>query len=82
MTWYLLGSFAFGLCYSVAVVYFYRAVSERRPRQAAGWDLLIGGLTVAPFQMWAASGNSAWVLGAEVVGSAVGTYVSLRWGKV
>jgi hypothetical protein len=80
--YYVVGAFAFGLCYSVAVVYFYRAVNDRRPLRAAGYDLLIGSLTVAPFQFWALSGNSAWVLASEVAGSALGTYLTLKWGRV
>lgn len=79
MIWYLLGAFTFGCLYAIAVVYFYRAVNEERPGRAAGWDLLIGGLTVAPLQFWALSGSSGWVLAAEVLGSAVGTYVTLKW---
>lgn len=78
MTFYVLGSFLFGAAYSVVVVYFYQAVTERRPLRASAYDLLIGGLAVAPFQAWSMAGNSVWVLMAEVLGSAVGTYFALR----
>jgi hypothetical protein len=76
---YVLGSALFGLAYSVFVVRFYDAVASKLPRRAAFWDLVIGVLAIAPFQVWAVSGSNAWVLVGEVVGSAVGTYIAVRW---
>ena len=78
MPYYVLGAFIFGLLYSVMVVKFYRAVADYQPLRAAGYDALIGFLAVAPFQFWAMSGSSAWVLAVEVVGSACGTYIAVR----
>lgn len=77
MIGYVLGSLVFGIAYSIVLVFYYRAISDRKALKATGYDLLIGGLTVAPFQFWALSGMSGWVLAAEVIGSAVGTYVAL-----
>ena len=76
---YVLGSALFGLAYSVVVVRFYNAVAAKRPGRAAFWDLVIGSLAVAPFQLWAASGSSVWVLVGEVAGSAAGTYIAVRY---
>ena len=78
---YILVAFAFGALYSVVVVYFYAALSEKRPLRAAGYDALIGLLAVAPFQAWAMSGSSAWVLLSEVLGSAVGTGIAVWRSK-
>ena len=75
---YVLGSALFGLAYSVIVVRYYNAITLKRPGRAAFWDLVIGSLAVAPFQFWALSGSSVWVLIGEVVGSAVGTYIAVR----
>ena len=77
---YVLASFGFGCAYAVLVVRYYQQIHARQPLKAAAYDALIGGLAIAPFQLWAASGSSVWVLLGEVVGSAVGTYLAVKWG--
>jgi hypothetical protein len=75
---YVFGSYLFGVAYAYLVVRFYEAISAKRPIRAAGFDLLIMTLALAPMQFWAWAGADPLVLVGEVIGSATGTYFAVK----
>ncbi len=81
MIWACVLAFSFGVAYAWTAVLYYGAVNKRHPWRAAGYDVLIGVLAVAPLQVWWLAGGAPIVLAAEVLGSAVGTFAALKLGR-